>query len=601
MGSPYARTMSERRSHIDIQGMSCANCSQSIAEAVESLDGVSAANVNYATDEGTVAYDPDQVSLGAIYDAIEDAGYTPLAETTTIGITDMSCANCSATVTEALEGTPGVVRADVNFATDEAQVTYNSAEADLSDLYDAIEGAGYSPVREDDADDAGDSAQDRRDAAREAETRKQRRLTLFGAALSAPLLFFLVEKLVLGGGVLPDELALFGYTVAFGWVEFALATPVQVVLGWPFYRNAYKALVKNRTANMDVLIALGSSTAYLYSVVVLFDLLASEGLYFDTAALILVFITLGNYLEARSKGQAGEALRKLLEMEADTATLVDDDGTEREVAIDEVEVGDRMKVRPGEKIPTDGVVVDGQSAVDESMVTGESVPVDKTEGDEVVGSTINENGVLIVEATKVGEDTALQQIVQTVKEAQSRQPDIQNLADRISAYFVPAVIANALLWGAVWFLFPEALAGFVDAIPLSADVLFTFYAPLQAHPLFYAGLAVSGESAHARATVAAFLKHLARFSGDMGIVFAATGGVVIRGGVLGSLAPLVDEPDHLHHARANAGAECGDGDRQCRPRCRADHRRGAALRTGRRSRWCRCRPRPSGPARCADR
>jgi Cu+-exporting ATPase len=216
---------------------------------------------------------------------------------------------------------------------------------------------------------------------------------------------------------------------------------------------------------MDVLIALGSTTAYVYSVAVLVGAIAGS-LYFDTAALILVFITLGNYLEARSKGQAGEALRKLLEMEADTATLVDEDGNEEEVRVEDVEVGDRMKVRPGEQIPTDGVVVDGQSAVDESMVTGESVPVEKGEGDEVVGSTINENGVLVVEATKVGKDTALQQIVQTVKEAQSRQPDIQNLADRISAYFVPAVIANALLWGIVWFFFPETLAGIVEWLPL---------------------------------------------------------------------------------------------------------------------------------------
>ncbi|MDS0295456.1 heavy metal translocating P-type ATPase [Halogeometricum luteum] len=452
--------MSHRTSRIDVQGMSCANCSQTVSGAVESLDGVREANVNFATDEGSVEYDPDVVSLGDIYAAIEESGYDPVAETTTIAVTDMSCANCSETVQGALEGTPGVVSADVNFATDEAQVTYNPAEATLSDLYDAIEESGYSPVREDGDDE--ESSEDKRDAARKAEIRKQLRLTLFGAALSAPLLFFLVEKLLLGGSVLPDEV----FGVDFGWVEFALATPVQLVLGRPFYRNSYKALVKNRTANMDVLIALGSSTAYVYSVAVLLGLLASEGLYFDTAALILVFITLGNYLEARSKGQAGEALRTLLEMEADEATVVDDDGTEREVPVEEVEVGDRMKVRPGEQIPTDGVVVDGQSAVDESMVTGESVPVEKGEGDEVVGSTINENGVLVVEATKVGEDTALQQIVQTVKEAQSRQPEIQNLADRISAYFVPAVILNALVWGAVWYLFPEALAGFVGSLPL---------------------------------------------------------------------------------------------------------------------------------------
>jgi len=456
--------MSQHRSQIDIQGMSCANCSQSIADAVEGLDGVSEANINYATDEGSVAYDPETVSLGRIFAAIEDSGYTPVTESVSIAITDMSCANCSETVQESLERTPGVVSADVNFATDEAQVTYNPAEASLADCYAAIEDAGYSPVREDGADGDGgeESSEDRRDAARNAEIRKQRRLTLFGAALAAPMLFFLVEKLLLGGGILPDRV----FGIEFGWVEFLLATPVQLVLGWPFYRNSYNALVKNRTANMDVLIALGSSTAYLYSVVVLLDFLASEGLYFDTAALILVFITLGNYLEARSKGQAGAALRSLLEMEADTATLVDADGSEREVPVEEVAVGDRMKVRPGEQIPTDGVVVDGQSAVDESMVTGESVPVEKADGDEVVGSTINENGVLVVEATKVGKDTALQQIVQTVKEAQSRQPEIQNLADRISAYFVPAVILNAVLWAAVWFLFPEALAGFVRALPL---------------------------------------------------------------------------------------------------------------------------------------
>jgi Cu+-exporting ATPase len=452
--------MGQRRSHIDIRGMSCANCSQSISEALGSLEGVSDATINFATDEGTVEYDPEEASLGVIYDAIADAGYTPVAETTTVGITDMSCANCAETVQEALDGTPGVVEADVNFATDEARVTYNPAGTTLARIYAAVEDAGYSPVRGGAESEV--SAVDRRDAAREAEIRRQRRLTLFGAALAAPLLLFLVERLLLGGGALPATV----FGVKFGWVEFALATPVQVVLGWPFYRNAYTAVVKNRRANMDVLIALGSSTAYLYSVVVLLGLLASEGLYFDTAALILVFITLGNYLEARSKGRAGEALRTLLEMEADTATLVDENGDEREVPTEEVAVGDRIKVRPGERIPTDGVVVDGRSAVDESTITGESVPVEKSEGDEVVGSTINENGVLVAEATKVGEDTALQQIVQTVKEAQSRQPDIQNLADRISAYFVPAVVLNALLWGALWYLFPEALAGFVGALPL---------------------------------------------------------------------------------------------------------------------------------------
>ncbi|MHB9286050.1 heavy metal translocating P-type ATPase [Halobacteriales archaeon Cl-PHB] len=447
---------------LELRGMSCANCAQSIGDRVGDLEGVSDVDVNYATDEGSVTYDPDQVTLRQIVDAVSDAGYGVATETVTFGISDMSCANCADTNEDRLRDVPGVVDADVNYATDEAQVTYLPSETNRATLYDAVEDAGYSPVRDDEgADGDGQSDQERRESAQSEEIRKQRRLTLFGAALSVPFLFFLTDHFLLGGQVFPETVL----GVEFGWVEFLLATPVQAVLGWPFYRNSYKALVKNRRANMDVLIAMGSSTAYLYSLLALTGLLASEGLYFDTAALILVFITLGNYLEARSKGQASDALRHLLEMEADTATVVED-GEEREVPLEDVEVGDRMKVRPGEQIPTDGMVVDGDSAVDESMITGESVPVEKSEGDEVVGSTINENGVLLVEATKVGEDTALQGIVRTVKEAQSRQPDIQNVADRISAYFVPAVIGNALFWGVVWFLFPEALAGFVEALPL---------------------------------------------------------------------------------------------------------------------------------------
>ena len=442
--------------------MSCANCSGTIEDRVGSLAGVSSVDANYATDEGSVTYDPEQVSLSDIVDAVHDAGYGVDIETTTIGITDMTCSNCAQTNAEALEGVEGVVSADVNYATDEAQVTYLPAVVSLSDLYGTIEDAGYSPVREDqDGDGDGTSPEDRRDAARNEEVQRQRRLTLFGAALSLPLLVFMADHLL--------SLGLFEETllgVPLGWVQFALATPVQIALGKPFYENAYKALVKNRRANMDVLIALGSTTAYGYSVVALLGLIASTGLYFDTAAFILVFITLGNYLEARSKSQAGAAIRELLEMEADTATVVREDGTEEEIPLADVAVGDRLKVRPGEKIPTDGVVRDGGSAVDESMVTGESVPVEKGEGDEVIGATVNQNGVLEIEATKVGSETALQQIVERVKAAQSRQPDIQNVADRISAYFVPAVIANALLWAGVWALFPDALASFVAALPI---------------------------------------------------------------------------------------------------------------------------------------
>ena len=455
--------MSEpRRDRIAIGGMSCANCSATVEEAVGDLDGVESVDVNYATDEGSVTYDPDAVSLAAVFEAVEGAGYEPVTESTTVAITDMTCANCSGTVADALRAVPGVLEASANFAADEARVTYNPETVSLADLYGAVESVGYTPVRDDQGDGGSDEA--RRDAARAADARHQRNLTLLGAVLSLPLLGFMTVEL-LAPGTLPETVP--GTALPFGWVAFAFATPVQVLLGRPFYENAVQAL-RNGRANMDVLIALGASTAYGYSMVTLLDLLAG-GLYFDTAAFILTFITLGNYLEARSKGQAGDAIRELLELEADTATRLverDDETVEEEVAIDEVAVGDRLKIRPGEKVPTDGRVVDGASAVDESMVTGESVPVEKRPGDEVVGGTVNENGVLTVEATKVGEETAVRRIVETVREAQSRQPDVQRVADRISAYFVPAVIANAVLWAGLWALFPETLGGIVRALPL---------------------------------------------------------------------------------------------------------------------------------------
>ena len=440
--------------------MSCANCSSTITEALTQREGIGEVNVNFATDEGTVEYDPEQISLSEVYEIIEESGYDPVAETLSVGITDMTCANCSQTVESAVSKVPGVVSVDANFATDEAQVRYNPAVAERDDIYDAIEEAGYSPVRDTGGEE---SESERRKNARDSEVRRQLRLVLFGVALSVPLSVLMMGELV--GLPVPETLL----GVDRGWWALVLSTPVQVVLGKEFYVNSYKALVRNRTANMDVLIALGSTTAYGYSLAVLFGLVAG-GLYFESAALILTFITLGNYLEARSKSQAGAAIEQLLELEADEATVVSErDGEfvdERQVPLKEVEVGDVLKVRPGEKIPTDGEVVEGETAVDESMVTGESVPVEKEPGDEVVGSTVNETGLVYVRATKVGSETAIQQIVQLVRDAQSRQPEIQTLADRISAYFVPAVIANALLWAVVWYLFPGALVGFVDSLPL---------------------------------------------------------------------------------------------------------------------------------------
>ncbi|GGL60622.1 heavy metal translocating P-type ATPase [Halocalculus aciditolerans] len=450
--------MSEQTGTIDVMGMSCASCSGSVRDAVAALDGVSSASANFATDGATVTYDPERVSMAEIYDAIRGAGYDPVSETVTVAITGMTCANCASTNETALEGVPGVIEADVNFATDEARVTYNPSMVSLDDLYDAVEDAGYEPVRESGADGGEGGAVDE---ARSAELARQKRLSLLGAAFTAPLLALMAVHL-LSPGTVPDTIP--GTALPFGLVPFALATPVQVLLGREFYENSYHAVWKNRSANMDVLVALGSTTAYAYSVFVLAGVLPGE-LYFDTAAFVLLFVTVGNYFEARTKHRAGDALQELLELEADEATVLED-GEERAVDVDDIAVGDRLLVRPGEKVPTDGVVVEGQSSVDESMVTGESVPVEKSVGDDVVGGTVNENGRLVVEATAVGADTALQRIVQTVKEAQSRQPDVQRVADRISAYFVPAVVVNALVWGVLWYACPGALAGFVEWLPL---------------------------------------------------------------------------------------------------------------------------------------
>ncbi len=445
-----------QRVRLPIGGMHCSTCSETVADSLKTLDGVEDVSVNYATDEGTVEYDPERVTLEALYDAVENAGYEPQRATTTIEVGGMHCSTCSETVASALRGLPGVITASVNYATDEATVEYNPEAFSRESVYDAVEAAGYEPVRDADASTDADG-----ETVAERELRKQRRLVLGGAVLTAPFIYMMAAMFT----PLPMPMALFG--IEFGLIELAFATVLMATLGWEFIKGAFNA-ARNRTANMDTLVAIGTSAGYLFSTAVVFGLITGD-LYFEAVAFILWFITLGNWLEARSKARASDALRSLLRMEADEATLVRD-GEETTVPLSEVRVGDRLKVRPGERIPTDGVVVDGQSAVDESMLTGESVPVEKSAGDEVVGSTINENGVLVVEATNVGSDTAIQQIVRRVKEAQSRQPDIQRLVDRVSGYFVPAVIVNAVVWAVLWYFFPAQLFALVEALPTPSQV-----------------------------------------------------------------------------------------------------------------------------------
>jgi len=439
-----------QRQTIEVSGMSCATCSSNIERALEGLDGVEEVSANFAADEVFVEYDPGEVALAELYAAIEDAGYDPERARWNVPVMGMSCATCSGNVEDALEATPGVIEADANFASDEAVMVYNPAAVDPRALSAVISEAGYEPV---DADD-GEGMTEQRERAVERELRKQRRLVIGGGVLTAPFIVMMVGMAPGVPQLIPHEL----FGISFGWVEFALATVLMATLGRQFIEGAYRAFATNRQANMDTLVAVGTSAGYVYSTAAVFGAIPDGGLYFEAVAFILWFITVGVWLEVRSKARAGNALRQLLEMEAEEATILVD-GTERRVPLEAVEVGDVMKVRPGEKVPTDGVVVAGQSAVDESMVTGESVPVEKSVGDQVVGSTINENGVLEVEATSVGEDTAIQQIVEAVKEAQARQPAVQRLVDRVAAYFVPAVILNAIGWALLWLLAPEVVDG----------------------------------------------------------------------------------------------------------------------------------------------
>ena len=450
-----------RRERLAVGGMHCASCAESIADAVGAVDGVADVDVNYATDEATVEYDPERASLAAVYEAVGSAGYEPRRERRTIEIADMHCASCAETIEDALVGLPGVVDVGVNYATDEATVECNPEAFSVEAAYDAVEAAGYEPVRDGgtggDSADGADDANDGAGSPADRELRRQRRLVAGGAVLTAPFAFLMLATVT----PLSRPEALVG--VPFGWVEFGVATLLMATLGREFLVGAVTA-ARNGSANMDTLVAVGTTAGYAFSTGVLL-LGVPGGRYFEAVAFILWFITLGNWLEARSKARASSALRELLELEADEATVVED-GTETTVPVSELTVGDRLKVRPGERVPTDGVVVDGESAVDESMLTGESVPVEKTPGDEVVGSTVNENGVLVVEATKVGDDTAVQRIVRRVKEAQSRQPDVQRLADVVSGYFVTAVLANAVLWAVAWLLFPGVLDAVVSALPL---------------------------------------------------------------------------------------------------------------------------------------
>ena len=447
----------EKQLMFPVVGMTCANCAASVERNSKKVQGVTNAVVNFAIEKVTVTYDPTvtnaQTVTTDVIDRVKKAGYNIPTAKVELPLLGMTCANCAANIGRSLNKVEGVIDTTVNYANDKAIVTYATGTVTRTDLVTAVRKAGYDVVET----AVGEGLEDAEAAARKGEVRHQWKRFIIGLCFSFPL--FLVS--------MSRDFQLLGNWAHAAWVNWlfwVLATPVQFYVGRDYYVGGYRSL-RNGRANMDVLVAMGSSVAYFYSVAVLVAITfgshtLGQHVYFETSAVIITLIVLGKLLEARAKGHTSEAIKKLMGLQPKTARVVRDN-TEIDILIAEVVTGDVVIVRPGEKIPVDGGVIDGHSTVDESMVTGESLPVDKKPGDAVIGATINKQGLLKVEATKVGKETALAQIIKLVEQAQGSKAPIQRVVDRVSAYFVPFVIGAALLVLVIWLL---SGAGFVPAL-----------------------------------------------------------------------------------------------------------------------------------------
>ncbi|HDR6297074.1 heavy metal translocating P-type ATPase [Bacillus cereus] len=432
----------QKEANLQISGMTCAACANRIEKGLKKVEGVHDANVNFALEKTKIMYDPQKTNPQQFKEKVESLGYGIVSDKAEFTVSGMTCAACANRVEKRLNKLEGVNGATVNFALESATVDFNPDEINVNEMKSAITKLGYKlEVKSDEQDGSTDH--------RLQEIERQKKKFIISFILSFPLLWAMVSHFSFTSFIyLPDMLMN-------PWVQLALATPVQFIIGGQFYVGAYKAL-RNKSANMDVLVALGTSAAYFYSVYLSIQSIGSSehmtDLYFETSAVLITLIILGKLFEAKAKGRSSEAIKKLMGLQAKTATVVRD-GTEIKILIEEVVAGDIVYVKPGEKIPVDGEIVEGKSAIDESMLTGESIPVDKTIGDGVIGSTINKNGFLKVKATKVGRDTALAQIIKVVEEAQGSKAPIQRVADQISGIFVPVVVVIAIITFAVWMLF----------------------------------------------------------------------------------------------------------------------------------------------------
>ncbi|WP_339212595.1 heavy metal translocating P-type ATPase [Aeribacillus sp. FSL K6-3256] len=425
---------------LNITGMTCAACSARIEKVLNKMDGVEA-TVNLAMEKATIHYNPSKQNLLDIQRKIEQLGYGVESEKVTLDIEGMTCAACSARIEKGLKRTEGVVNATVNLATNSAVVEYREGVVSVEDLLEKIKKLGYKGQVRDETTHQSDRKKE--------QLHHKRRKLIVSILLSLPLLYTMIAHLPFETGLAVPDLFMNP------WFQLLLATPVQFYIGGSFYTGAYRAL-RNKSANMDVLVALGTSAAYFYS---LYEAIKTIGrsdhmphLYFETSAILITLVLVGKYFEAIAKGRTTEAISKLLSLQAKDA-LVIRDGKEEWIPLEQVKVGDEIIVKPGEKIPVDGTVISGMSSVDESMITGESIPVEKKVGDAVIGSTINTNGLLTIRAEKVGKDTALANIIKIVEEAQGSKAPIQRMADVISGIFVPIVVGVAIVMFAVWYLF----------------------------------------------------------------------------------------------------------------------------------------------------
>ncbi|TWT06393.1 copper-translocating P-type ATPase [Planococcus sp. CPCC 101016] len=446
-----------KEANFQITGMTCAACATRIEKGLSKMEGVEKANVNLALEKSSIQYDSTKLTEADFEKKIDALGYGVVKQKAEFDITGMTCAACATRIEKGLNKLSGVGAANVNLALEKATIEFNPSEVAIGDIIAKVEKLGYGAHQQQEDAEKVDY--------REKAIQDQKWKFIASALLSLPLLWTMVGHFSFTSFLYVPEILMNP------WIQMLLATPVQFIIGKQFYVGAYKAL-RNGSANMDVLVAMGTSAAYFYSV---YQAILHAGsphaahLYFETSAVLITLIVLGKLFEAKAKGRSSEAIKKLMGLQAKTAVVLRS-GVEKVVPLEEVVIGDTIFVKPGEKIPVDGEVLEGTTAVDESMLTGESLPVDKAAGDLLYGSTINSNGSIQMKATKVGRDTALAQIIKVVEDAQGTKAPIQRMADKISGIFVPIVVGIAILTFLVWYFLVEP-GNFTPALEVLIAVL----------------------------------------------------------------------------------------------------------------------------------